>query len=379
MPTPIGLYVHWPYCARICPYCDFNVYRERGQSNDLGDAILRDLAYWQALSGARTLNSVHFGGGTPSMMPVRLIEKIVSAAADKWQISADTEIALEANPNDITLKRLKDWAAAGINRLSIGVQSFDDGALQFLGRDHDGKAARTAIDQSLAVLPQVSADFIYGYKGHRATTWEEELRAIVKTGLPHISAYQLTIERGTAFGKSATRGAQLTGDAETLADLHELAAETLTTAGYENYEVSNFARQPNARSAHNMLYWTGGDYAGIGPGAHGRLDLPAGRVATVAHKKPQTYIGGGSQGTFFAHKEILTPQARAQERVLMGLRIKDGIAAAELEALGPEHFNWDEIAALRADGLLHANETRLAATRAGQRVLDAVSTAILRA
>ncbi len=215
----LGLYIHWPYCARICPYCDFNVYRPKGQEDALLEAILADMSHWRTRTGARPLTSLHFGGGTPSLMTGAQIERLVSHAESLWGLEAEAEIGLEANPNNVD--HYADFIAAGINRLSVGVQSLDDAALKQLGRDHDGALARRAIERAMSVCERVSIDMIYARAGQTAKSWEDELREILAFGAGHISPYQLTIEARTAFGRRAARGEQLDSPEELAADLYD--------------------------------------------------------------------------------------------------------------------------------------------------------------
>jgi len=375
----VGLYIHWPYCARICPYCDFNIYKNKpAKEDDLTAAILEDMKHWRAQSGARHLASIHFGGGTPSLLSADNMQLIIDLARDLWQPPAGLEIGLEANPNDITSARLQAWRAAGIERLSIGVQSFDDSVLKFLGRDHDGAQGLEAVSTAVQIMPRVSADLIYGWAGQSLSHWRGDLSAALAAGATHISAYQLTIEKRTAFARAEARGQARAVSDDTSADLYELGRELLERAGFDQYEVSNFAKTNAARSRHNLLYWQGADYIGIGPGAHGRLTYENKRLATIASLKPDDYITRvKSTGNGITTTEILTPESRAQEYLLMGLRITEGINLGRYEQMCGRPVNPKAAAQYIAAGLLQRNGEHLAATQAGRLVLDSLSHELL--
>ena len=375
----IGLYIHWPYCARICPYCDFNIYKNKpDREGELVTAILADMKYWRGQSGPRLLASIHFGGGTPSLLSAENMRRIIQKACALWQETTDIEIGLEANPNDITSARLGAWRAAGIERLSIGVQSFDDSVLKFLGRAHDGAQGLAALETAVQIMPRVSADLIYGWAGQSLAHWRSELSAALATDAAHISAYQLTIEDSTAFARAEARGQARAVDGDTSADLYELGLELLGGAGFDQYEVSNFAKTDADRSRHNLLYWQGEDYIGIGPGAHGRLTIAGARSASIAALKPDDYItavkstGHGSYDT-----EILMPESHAQEYVLMGLRVSDGISLTRYEQICGHKLSPDAISHYADLGLLTRSKDRIAATPAGRLVLDKLSHELL--
>jgi len=375
----IGLYIHWPYCARICPYCDFNIYKNKpAREDELVDAILTDMTYWRAQSRPRHLASAHFGGGTPSLLSSDNMGRIIQHACALWEPQADLEIGLEANPNDITKARLEVWRAAGIERLSIGVQSFDDDVLKFLGRDHSGAQAQSALRAAAQIMPRVSADLIYGWAGQSLTHWRHELSTALNAQITHISAYQLTIEDSTAFARAEARGQARAVDGDTSADLYELGLELLGGAGFDQYEISNFAKTDTARSQHNLLYWQGEDYIGVGPGAHGRLTRDDKRLATIAALKPDDYIMAvNSTGNGVNEAEPLTPESRAQEYLLMGLRISKGINLRRYEQMCGKALPQEVISHYAALGLLTHTKDRLAATPAGRLVLDKLSHELL--
>lgn len=367
---PLGVYVHWPYCARICPYCDFNVYRVRQEDEPaaLARAIVADLEGQAALTGPRELVSVFFGGGTPSLMDPAWAGEIVAAARRLWTPAPDLEVTLEANPTDAESDRFTAFAAAGVNRLSLGLQSLDDEALSFLGRNHDAAAARRAAERARQAFPRLSVDMIYARPGQTPSAWAGELTAAVALGAEHISPYQLTIEAGTAFDRAVRRGAFTPPDPETGAALFDTTQEVLTRAGFDAYEVSNHARGEAARSRHNLIYWRGHDYVGAGPGAHGRIAAAGGRLATHAAPRPADYIAAVAQaGVGFAERTPLASREIAQERVLSGLRITEGVARDEVAAL---QIPPERIATLVGLGLLADDPRRLRATPAGRLVLD---------
>ena len=372
-PPPLGVYVHWPYCARICPYCDFNVYRHRGRTDEttaLVQAIEDDLAAQAALTGPRELVSVFLGGGTPSLMDPEAAGRILARAKALWSPAADLEVTLEANPTDAEADRFAAFAAAGVARLSLGLQALDDAALTLLGRNHDAAAGRRAAAAARQAFPRISVDLIYARPGQSAADWRAELAAAVDLGAEHVSPYQLTIEAGTAFDRAVQRGRLVPPGEELAADLYEATQEVLEAAGFDAYEVSNHARGLAARSRHNLVYWRGLDYVGAGPGAHGRLTRAGARHATVAAARPADYIARVREtGLGFESDEALSAIEAAEERLLMGLRIDEGVGFAQVAALGlsPNH---PRVAHFRDLGLIAPDPLRLRATRPGRLVLN---------
>lgn len=373
MTPPLGVYVHWPYCARICPYCDFNVFKAKGREAEaaaLARTIVADLEGQAAQTGPRELVSVFFGGGTPSLMDPAWAAEIVAAARRLWTPAADLEVSLEANPTDAEADRFAAFAAAGVNRLSLGLQSLDDEALRFLGRNHSAAEGLRAADAAARAFPRVSLDLIYARSGQTPQAWTQELRRAIGLGAEHISPYQLTIEAGTAFERAVRRGVFAPPGEDLGADLYDITQAVLEGEGFEAYEVSNHARGPAARSRHNLVYWRGWDYVGVGPGAHGRLTLDASRHATQAEDRPAHYVRRVAQtGTGVASHERLTPVEAAEERLLSGLRIQEGVGFGEVAALGlsPGHPTVRRLVGL---GLLADDGQRLSATTGGRRVLD---------
>lgn len=372
---PLGIYVHWPYCARICPYCDFNVVRERGRTAErtaLGQAILADLTAQRALTGPRRLVSVFLGGGTPSLMDPALAAQIVETARRLWTPEADLEVTLEANPTDAEADRFAGFAAAGVSRLSLGLQSLHDDALKALGRNHDAAAAIRAARHAAQVFPRLSLDMIYARPGQTPAEWAQELSAAVDLGAEHISPYQLTIEPGTAFDRAVRRGVLVPPDSDAGAALYETTQGVLEAAGFEAYEVSNHARGEAARSRHNLVYWRGWDYVGAGPGAHGRLTLQGARHATAAPRGIADYVRAVEGGAGPEH-ERLDPRDQALERLLMGLRTVEGVALAELS---PLEIPPPRLAGLADLGLVRLEAGRLIATAEGRPVLDRLTAEI---
>ena len=367
---PLGLYVHWPYCARICPYCDFNVVRDRGregQKAGLVAAILADMAAQAEQTGSRRLASNFIGGGTPSLMDPADVARVVDLARTLWTAEDDLEVSLEANPTDAESSRFAALADAGVNRLSLGVQSLDDGALAFLGRNHDAASARRAIDVAARAFGRLSVDLIYALPGQDLAAWAAELTAVAAMGPEHVSPYQLTIEPGVAFHRRVRRGILIPVGPDKAADFYETTQAVLEAAGFEAYEVSNHARGVAARSRHNLIYWRGHDYVGAGPGAHGRLTLDGARFATVADDGIEAYAERVRTTGTGSARERLDSREAAIERLLMGLRTVEGVALAELTPLAiPE----DRLAALEM--LVARRDGRLIATREGRPVLDRV-------
>lgn len=373
----LGVYVHWPFCARICPYCDFNVYKHRGvDSARWTAALIRDLEHWAARTRGRRLTSLYFGGGTPSLMPVAVLEGVIEACDRIWGFAEAPEITLESNPTDAERDLFAAFNGAGINRLSLGVQSFDDEALAFLGRNHDGVSARRGVDLALNIFGNVTFDLIYALLGQSALGWREELAAALAIGAPHLSLYQLTIEPGTAFDKAVERGRWRPPDENLAADLFDIAQEMTAAAGLPAYEISNHAR-PGAESKHNLLYWRYADYVGVGPGAHGRLSLVGERIATETPLRPEDYLSLVETSGCGANLEVsLDAEAQLVEKTTMGLRLAEGVALspADQTALGRRILQAE---ALAAEGYLRLDGRTLKATPDGRRLLNAVLSRLL--
>ncbi|MEO6341498.1 MAG: radical SAM family heme chaperone HemW [Caulobacteraceae bacterium] len=371
-PPPIGVYIHWPYCARVCPYCDFNVVKDRGrtqQQQALVQAVAADLAAAAARMGERRLVSIFFGGGTPSLMQPAWIAELIALAHRLWTPAEHVEITLEANPTDA--HRFVDFAAAGVNRLSLGLQALDDAALKFLGRNHDAAQAREAVALAARTFPRLSLDMIYALPGQSPAAWADSLRVAADLGGEHLSPYQLTIEPDVPFGRAVRRGLFTPPDSDAAAVLYQTTGEVLEGLGFDAYEVSNHARGQAARSRHNLVYWRGEDYVGAGPGAHGRLTVSGTRIATEAARNIDDYIARTAATGASWREEELDAVAVAEERLILGLRIDEGVALSDLAALQltPE---TPRLADMLQAGLLTLNDGRLIATPAGRLLLDRV-------
>ncbi len=373
----LGVYIHWPYCARICPYCDFNVVRDRGREAEqaaLIDAIAQDLRAHAAITGAAALVSIFLGGGTPSLMPPEAAGRLIALCKTLWTPAPDLEVTLEANPTDAEATRFAAFAGAGINRLSLGVQALDDAALTFLGRNHDAAAAIRAVEVAAATFPSLSLDLIYALPGQTPKAWADALRRADALGAAHISAYQLTIAGGTPFERAVARGRLVPVDPDLAATLYETTQATLEALGYVAYEISNHARTPEARSRHNLVYWRGEAYVGVGPGAHGRLTTPQGRLAVEAAGRISDYLARVDQtGRGWASSELLDPRAVQEEQVFMGLRTDEGVAAGLIAAVGAK-TRADELVLA---GLLRRRGERVSATPRGRLVLDRLVSELL--
>ncbi len=392
MTEPVSLFVHWPFCAARCPYCDFNAHvRERLDQGRYRDAILAELAFEAARIGPRPLASIFFGGGPPSLMAPEPAAAIIAAARAAFASGeepeltppAEPEVTLEANPTSVELGRLEVFRAAGVNRISLGIQALDDEALGFLGRRHSAGQALEARGMARRIFPRASFDLIYARPGQSVAAWREEVRRALGFGLGHLSLYQLTIEPGTPFERAHARGELALPDDATQAALYEATVEEAARAGLGPYEVSNYAR-PGDESRHNLAYWTYADYAGIGPGAHGRLPLGGVPTATVRIRAPEAWMEAVErQGHGVREEEALAPEARAREMLLMGLRRSRGIDPQRFAtrtgiALGDALDPRTLAAAVEEAWLAWGEDGTLAATPAGRLRLDALLPALVR-
>ncbi len=372
-PSPLALYIHWPFCVSKCPYCDFNSHvRDSIDIASWRSALLADMAHEAALVRGRTLGSIFFGGGTPSLMPPALVASLIEAAQKHWAFASDIEITLEANPNSVEVERFSDLSTAGVNRVSIGVQSFEQEALHFLGRAHDAREAHAAIDTAQRCFARTSFDLIYALPAQTADQWEAQLRKALSFGTHHLSLYQLTIEPGTRFETMVRRGEFTPADADHAADLYDLTQSVTATAGIPAYEVSNHA-SPGEESRHNLTYWRYGDYVGIGPGAHGRRN----GTATQRHKKPENWLYAVARYGHGCQSETpLAPSERAREALMMGLRLAQGVDSAALgQRLGltaSDMLDQTALARLAEHGLLRLEGNRVTVTPSGMLVLDAI-------
>lgn len=378
-----GLYVHWPYCARICPYCDFNVRRTRSvDAVEWRNAFRAEMAHWRTRQGdaAKTLTSIYFGGGTPSLMPADLIAGVIEDATKLWGLAADAEITVEANPTSAEVERFTAFRAVGVNRLSLGIQALDEDALKFLGRNHTAAAARRGLAHAAKVFERTTFDLIYGRPGQSLAQWDTELRDALSIAAGHISLYQLTIEDGTAFAAQQRRGTLVAPGDSVLADLYDATQEIMTTAGLPAYEVSNHA-QPDDQGRHNLTYWRYGAYVGIGPGAHGRLVVDGCRVATESARDPEGWRAAALTGTSdIAQETVLDAEACGDELLVTGLRLASGIPADRFAMV--TGYALSHLAAaprtqtLVSENLIVLEADRLAATGAGRRLLNAVTAEI---
>ncbi|HEX7848587.1 MAG TPA: radical SAM family heme chaperone HemW [Sphingomonas sp.] len=379
MTDPLALYVHWPFCVSKCPYCDFNSHvRDSVDQAAWRDALLADLTHEASVLPGRRLGSIFFGGGTPSLMPPATVAAILDAAERAWGFEPGIEITLEANPSSVEAARFADLAAAGVNRVSLGLQALDNQTLAFLGRAHDVAEGLAALDTAQAVFDRVSFDLIYARPDQRLADWHAELARALSFGTEHLSLYQLTIEPGTRFQTEALAGRLVLPDEDRGADLFELTRALTASAGMPAYEISNHAR-PGAESRHNLTYWRYQDYAGIGPGAHGRRT----GVATQRRRKPENWIEAiARNGHGIEQEDALTPRERAVEAMLMGLRLAEGIDLDRISTLGERAIDdladRQAIDRLSAQGLLKHEGARLCATDAGMPVLNAILAAIVR-
>ena len=375
-----GIYMHWPYCAKICPYCDFNVYAAKQRDTDsLFEAVLQDLAAQaESLEGHPALTSIYLGGGTPSLMNSMQIGKFIDACYTQFGLSPDCEITLEANPNNVSEESAHAWRQAGINRLSIGLQSLDNPALKFLGRDHDSSDAERAVAIAGKTFETFSIDMIYARPGQSLAEWEAELKAALALGAPHLSLYELTIAPGTAFDLATKRGklSPLPDDAQ--AEMYELTEQMTQAAGLLAYEISNHAASARDQSRHNMIYWRSGDWLGIGPGAHGRLTRNGKRTVTEALKKPDAYIAATVKGDApLETNEVLSDEDAAHEIVAMGLRPVAGIERARIEALLGREVPLNTFEHLKSGGWLIEQNGFLRLTPSGRLLADRITLELL--
>ena len=370
-PSTLALYVHWPFCVSKCPYCDFNSHvRSSVDQAEWRDALLRDLAHEAEVLPGRRLTSVFFGGGTPSLMEPATVAALIEAASRHWSADDQIEITLEANPNSAEAARFADLASAGVNRISLGLQSFDDAKLAFLGRAHSAIEGQRALAAAQSAVDRVSFDLIYALPGDTMEGWSRDLDRALSLGTEHLSLYQLTIEPGTRFATDVARKNFEPLDADRSADLFELTQERSAAAGRPAYEISNHAK-PGAESRHNLAYWRYQDYAGGGPGAHGRRR----GMRTVRHKKPENFIAAvGRNGHGLAEEEELSRTEAAQEALVMGLRLAEGIdpdalrGRLEVDEL-VDQAGIDRMIQL---GLMWRQENRVGTTAAGRLLLDSI-------
>jgi oxygen-independent coproporphyrinogen-3 oxidase len=369
-----ALYIHWPFCLSKCPYCDFNSHvRAAIDEGAWRQALLSELDHWADATPNREVASIFFGGGTPSLMSAATVGALLDRAAARWRLSRDVGVTLEANPTSVEAGKFTGFRAAGVNRVSLGVQALDDAALAALGRRHDAGEAIRAVELARRHFPRWSFDLIYARPGQTAAAWASELdRALALAG-DHLSLYQLTIEPGTAFATAYGRGELALPDEEDAAALYELTQERLAAAGMPAYEVSNHAR-PGGECRHNLVYWRHQDYVGIGPGAHGRLTLDGTSFATRQLRAPETWLAAvGREGHGTQERAALSPREAAEETLMMGLRLAEGVERDSVR----EAIDESRVPDLVEGGFLADDPDRLRTTQAGRQRLNAVLNALL--
>ncbi|NUB12363.1 coproporphyrinogen III oxidase [Azospirillum brasilense] len=382
-PDPgFGIYIHWPFCKAKCPYCDFNSHvRDRVEHDRWRAALVRELDHYADATPGRRVTSVFFGGGTPSLMEPATVGAVLERIAARWTVGSDLEVSLEANPTSVEADKFRAFRAAGVNRLSMGIQALDDTALKFLGRQHSAAEATGAIALAARPFPRFSCGRTYARPGQSVAAWEAELTRALDHAVGHLSVYQLTIEEGTAFFPLHARGDLVLPDEDLAGDLYEATQSLLDRAGLPAYEISNHAR-PGEESRHNLTYWRYGDYVGVGPGAHGRLTLDGEKFATRAHRAPEIWLERVERdGHGAAAPEPVARESRGSELLMMGLRLREGVARARLvEETGRDLDGLVDPAALErlvAGGFLEVGKDTLRATHEGRQRLNAVLGALL--
>jgi len=370
-----GVYVHWPFCAAKCPYCDFNSHvRHQGVDQErFAKAFVTEIKTMAAKSPGKTVDSIFLGGGTPSLMDPKTVSTILEAIGAAWNVAPDAEISMEANPSSVEAERFRGYRAAGVNRVSLGVQALNDTDLRALGRVHNVEEAMRAIDIARATFPRLSFDLIYARPGQTPDMWRAGLMQALERASDHMSLYQLTIEPGTMFEKLYQAGKLAIPDEDTAATLFEITQEVCDKHGRPAYEISNHA-VPGGECRHNLVYWRYGEYAGIGPGAHGRLVIDGQRHATATTLLPETWLGRvESWGDGIETDDILTPEESGDEMLLMGLRLTEGIDLRRYKAIAGRTLDPRRLADLIEHGMVEQiDENRIRATRSGSFVLDAV-------
>jgi oxygen-independent coproporphyrinogen-3 oxidase len=369
-----GVYVHWPFCRAKCPYCDFNSHVRHMPVDAMGFAqsLARELGMLAERTRGRMVTSIFFGGGTPSLMPPEAVGHVLDAIGKEWNVAADAEVTLEANPTSVEAKNFRGYRAAGVNRVSVGVQSLNEEHLKALGRQHTPEEALAAFRLAAKIFPRVSFDMIYARPNQTLDDWRDELIRALAEQQGHMSLYQLTIEPETRYADLYAAGQLKVPGEDLAADLYELTQELTEKAGLPAYEVSNHAAS-GQESRHNLLYWRYGEYVGAGPGAHGRLHENGQVIATAMEKHPESWRQKvETQGHGLTQEEVVPLSAQAREMLLMGLRINEGIDLARYEALAGKPVEQKRIEALAELGLARQSNGHLMATAAGRRVLNAL-------
>jgi oxygen-independent coproporphyrinogen-3 oxidase len=373
--SPFAVYVHWPFCLSKCPYCDFNSHVRHGGVDEARflRAYESEIAATAARVPSRIVSSIFFGGGTPSLMQPSTVQTILDCIGKHWSVAPDVEVTLEANPTSVEATRFRGYRAAGVNRVSLGVQALDDAALKELGRLHTAQEALDAVAVARSIFDRYSFDLIYARPQQSLDAWAAELRRAIAEAAEHLSLYQLTIEPDTPFFGLHKAGKLIVPDEDLARDLYDLTQTICSKAGLPAYEISNHAR-PGAECRHNLVYWRGHDYAGVGPGAHGRLTIDGRRVATATEKRPEAWLMRVEEtGTGFTVDEKLTSGEAADEYLLMGLRLAEGIDTARYSALSGRDLDPKRISILRDEGAVETTtDGRLRVTKSGFPLLDAV-------
>jgi len=369
---PFGVYVHWPFCKAKCPYCDFNSHVRHSGIDEARflAAYLTELNYFADRAPGRTVSSIFFGGGTPSLMQPRTVAAILDGIARHWAVADDTELTLEANPTSVEAENFAGYAAAGVNRLSLGVQALDDSSLKALGRRHTVDEALAALDLAKQNFGRVSFDLIYAREGQTLLDWQDELTRALTYAVDHLSLYQLTIEDGTPFAARHEAGTLRVPDSDKASAMYRLTQELCEKAGLPAYEISNHAR-PGSESRHNLIYWRGHDYAGIGAGAHARITENGIKSALWTIRSPEAWLAQvEAEGHGLASDESLSAQEAAEEYLLMALRLAEGMDLARFAALSGQAIDETQLHGLEGDGLVARSGGRLVATSSGRLVLE---------
>jgi oxygen-independent coproporphyrinogen-3 oxidase len=374
-----GVYVHWPFCQSKCPYCDFNSHVRQGVDHYAWkDALLSELRHTAKLTPDRSVQSIYFGGGTPSLMAPDTVGAIIDEVAKLWHIGNNVEITLEANPTSVEAAKFASFNAAGVNRVSMGVQALNDNDLKLLGRLHTAQESLQAFDIALKNFTRASFDLIYSRQNQTLQSWNTELTQAIDMAVDHLSLYQLTIENGTRFGELYNRG-KLNGlpSDDLAADMYQATQEICTTAGLAPYEISNYARA-GSESRHNLLYWRYGDYVGIGPGAHGRITVDGKKVSTETPLLPEAWLKQTQlDGFAFQTSKTISQQEQAEEYLMMSLRLSEGTDLNRYNALSGNSLDANKVNALVEENLLTLNENTLIATASGRIILNAILNELL--
>ncbi len=382
-PSPgFGIYIHWPFCRSKCPYCDFNSHvRERIDHARWRAALLAELDHYARDTVGRTVTSVFFGGGTPSLMEPETVAALIARVRQIWLVADDVEITLEANPTSAEIEKFRAFRAAGVGRVSLGVQSVVADDLKFLGRQHDAAQALAAVEMAARTFNRFSFDLIYARPGQALEQWQQELDRALAFAAGHISLYQLTIEPGTQFEQAVARGDFRVLEEERAAELYEATVSRLGAAGLADYEISNFAR-PGEESRHNLTYWRYGDYVGVGPGAHGRLTIGGDKFGTRQHRAPEAWLDLVERDGHATRQRDLVPRTeRLSEMLMMGLRLKEGVPITRIEAESAQPFaqalDATRLQRLIDGGFITRSDDRLSATQSGRQRLDAVLASLI--